>query len=67
MTVQDATRLLTDEAELLGADPEDSTGVVRQLVTAHGLEFYAWFVVCCELGSRKRERNGNTLTETISR
>ncbi len=58
MTVQEATRLLTDEAERLGADANDDQGIVRSLVTAHGLSFNAWFVVCCELADRKAQREG---------
>ncbi len=45
MTVQEATRVLTDEAERLGADANDDQGIVRELVTAHGLNFNAWFVL----------------------
>lgn len=52
MTAAEATRLLADRAHVLGADAKDSNGVVRALVTAHSLGFYAWFCVCCELGSR---------------
>ena len=52
MTVEQATNLLTNECEQLGADANDSTGVVRQVVEAHGLSFNAWFVVCCELADR---------------
>ena len=58
MTVQEATRLLTDEAEHLGADANDTNGIVRSLVTAHGLSFNAWFVVCCELADRKAQHQG---------
>ncbi len=59
MTVQEATRVLTDEAERLGADANDDQGIVRELVTAHGLNFNAWFVVCCELADRKAQKEGH--------
>lgn len=59
-TVEEATKLLTDRAEELGADANDSTGVVRQLVTDHSLSFNAWFVICCELADRKAQKAGFT-------
>ena len=49
---------LTDKAESLGADANDSQCIVRAIVTAHGLGFYAWFCVCCELAERKAKRMG---------
>jgi hypothetical protein len=58
MTAAEATRILTDEAERLGADANDSEGIVRQLVFAHGLGFNAWFCVCCELADRKAQKQG---------
>lgn len=56
--VKEAIRLLTDQAQELGADANDSTGIVRHLVTAHGLSFEAWFCVCCELADRNAQREG---------
>ena len=53
-----ATKILADEAERLGADANDDNGIVRQLVTTHGLSFCAWFCVCCELADRKAQRQG---------
>jgi hypothetical protein len=58
MTVQEAIRLLTDEAERQGAEPNDDQGIVRALVTSHGLSFNAWFCVCCELADRGAQRQG---------
>lgn len=54
----EATKLLADEAERLGADAGDDKGVVRRLVLAHGLSFFAWFCVCCELADRQARRAG---------
>jgi hypothetical protein len=58
ITVTEAVRLLADEAERLGADANDNKGIVRELVTAHGLSFNAWFCVCCELADRSAQREG---------
>ena len=58
MTVDEAIKVLTDESERLGADGNDSAGVVRSLVTKHGLGFYAWLCVCCELADRSAQREG---------
>lgn len=58
MTAQEATKILADEAERLGANANDDNGIVRQLVIAHGLEFCAWFCVCCELADRDAQRQG---------
>jgi hypothetical protein len=52
--------LLADRAEELKADPNDSAGLVRQLVTANGLGFYTWFSVCCELAERAARRGNLT-------
>lgn len=49
---------LTDEAEQRGADANDSNGIVRAVVAQHGLSFYAWFCVCCELADRSAQREG---------
>jgi hypothetical protein len=57
-TATEAITLLTDEACRLGADANDTTGVVRQLIEAHGLSFYAWFCVCCEIADRKAKELG---------
>lgn len=37
MNAQEAVRLLADEAQRQGADANDTTGIVRALVVAHGL------------------------------
>lgn len=58
MDVNEAIKVLTDEAERLNADANDTTGVVRQLVMAHGFGFEAWFCVCCELADRSAQRQG---------
>ncbi len=58
MTAAAATLILADEAERQGATPDDSAGIVRALVLAHGLEFCAWFCVCCELADRAARREG---------
>jgi len=54
ITVEKAIKLMADAAEKGGADANDSTGLVRAIVTAHGLSFNAWFCVCCELADRKK-------------
>ena len=54
ITVQQAIQILADEAQKQGADANDSTGVVREIVLAHGLSFNAWLCVCCELADRKK-------------
>ena len=56
--VNEAIQVLTDEAERLGANANDTTGVVRSLVVAHGLGFDAWLCVCCELADRSARREG---------
>ncbi len=58
MDTKEALRLLTDEAQRQGADANDSAGIVRALVTAHGLSFYAWFCVCCEMADRNAQTEG---------
>jgi hypothetical protein len=58
MTVQEAIKVLADEAETLEADANDSKGIVRRLVLANGLGFNAWFCVCCELADRAAQRQG---------
>lgn len=58
MTAKEATVILADEAERQGATPDDAAGIVRALVLAHGLEFCAWFCVCCELADRAARREG---------
>lgn len=58
ITVNEALRLLTDEAERQGAEANDEQGIVRALVVAHGLGFNAWFCVCCELADRAAKRQG---------
>ena len=72
MDIKEAIRLLTDEAQKQGADANDSTGVIRALVAAHGFGFEAWFCVCCELADRNAQKEGfkdqfaraaNTLTD----
>lgn len=58
MTIGDAIKALTDEAQRLGSDANDSKGIVRELVTRHGLGFNAWFVVCCEIADRNAQAKG---------
>jgi hypothetical protein len=58
MDTKTAIKLLTDEALKHDADANDSNGAVRQLVTAHGLGFNAWFCVCCEIADRKAQSQG---------
>lgn len=58
MTTQDAITLLADAAEQEGANANDDAGIVRAIVTQHGLGFNAWFVVCCELADRSARREG---------
>ena len=50
--------MLTDTAEALGADANDTQGIVRELVLTNGLGFNAWFCVCCELAERSAKRQG---------
>ncbi len=58
ITIEDTIRLMTDAAEEQGADVNDTNGVIRAIVTAHGLGFNAWFCVCCELADRSAQRQG---------
>jgi hypothetical protein len=58
VTIEQAIQLMADAAEEQGADANDTTGVVRAIVTAHGLEFCAWLCVCCELADRSARREG---------
>ena len=58
MTVETAIKLLTDEAQKRGANANDSNGIVRALVTAHGLGLNAWFCVCCEIADRGAQAEG---------
>lgn len=58
MTSAEATQLLADQAQELGADGADSTGIVRAIVKAHGLGVCAWLCVCCELADRDARRAG---------
>jgi hypothetical protein len=58
MDIHEAIRLLTDEAARRGADAEDNSGIVRDLVTAHGFGFDAWLCVCMKLADRSAQREG---------
>jgi hypothetical protein len=58
MDANEATQILANEAERLGAEPNDEQGIVRALVTTHGLSFNAWFCVCCELADRNARKQG---------
>jgi hypothetical protein len=49
---------LADSAEMRGASASDEDGVVRRLVESYGLDFLAWFCVCCELAERSARREG---------
>lgn len=53
-----AIRLMADDAALNGADANDSTGYVRDLVAQNGLGFNAWLCVCCELADRSAQAEG---------
>lgn len=57
-TVNDAIRLMADEAERRGENANDDGGNVRSIVTAHGLSFCAWLCVCVELANRSARREG---------
>jgi hypothetical protein len=58
MTTAEAIRLMADAAAEQGADANDSTGIVREIVVAHGLSFNAWLCVCCELADRAAQKEG---------
>jgi hypothetical protein len=60
VTVPEAVAIMADAAEKQGADANDTTGVVRDIVSAHGLGVCAWFCVCCELADRAARREGFT-------
>ena len=56
--VNTLTALMADEAERLGAECNDTEGIVRGIVQRQGLSFNAWFCVCCELADREAKREG---------
>jgi hypothetical protein len=56
--VKEAIRLMADAAEKLGADADDTKGIIRRIVTAHDLGFNAWFCVCCEIANREARGAG---------
>ncbi len=56
--LNEAIRIMADEAEKVGGEPNDENGVVRGIVLGHGLSFNAWFCVCCELADRSARRDG---------
>jgi len=56
--VADAVRVMADAAIEQGADANDTNGVVRAIVLAHGLGFNAWLCVCCEIADRAAQKNG---------
>ena len=58
MNVNEAIRIMADEAEEVGGTANDDSGAVRSIVERHGLSFNAWFCVCCELADRKAQRLG---------
>jgi hypothetical protein len=58
MKVNEAIRILTDEAIRRGAECNDTNGIVRQLVGQHGLGFNTWFCVCCEIANRDAQTRG---------
>jgi hypothetical protein len=58
ITIDTAVQLMTDAAIAQGADANDSTGIVRAIVIAHGLSFDAWFCVCCEIADRSARAEG---------
>lgn len=55
---KEATRILADEAERLGATPGDENGMVVNLMAPHRLSTLARFCVCCELADREARREG---------
>jgi hypothetical protein len=62
-TAKEAIEALTGLAVEQGADANDTTGVVRQIVTAHlpgrpDAQFAAWFCVCIEIGDRAARAEG---------
>ena len=58
LTVNQAVNLMAGYAQELGADANDESGIVRNIVSNHGLGFEAWLLVCCELADRKAQQNG---------
>lgn len=62
-TAKEAVALLADEAESLGADANDSRGIVREIVRGalpdrKAVWFAVWFSVCCELADRAARLQG---------
>jgi len=58
LTVEQAVNLMADHAQELGADSNDERGIVRSIVSNHGLGFEAWLLVCCEIADRKAQQEG---------
>lgn len=58
MDTKEAINLLATCAIELGATANDDNGIVRALVTQHGLGFNAWFCVCCEIADRNARADG---------
>lgn len=58
VTAAEATKIMTDKAQELGADAADSKGIVRALMLANGFGFDAWFCVICELADRDAQSQG---------
>lgn len=51
-------QILTNVVVERGATANDDNGIVRALVTQHGLGFNAWFCICCELANREARSEG---------
>jgi len=52
LTNEEMIRLMVAEAIRLGADGEDSTGVIREIVERHRLGFNAWLCVCIDVAKQ---------------
>ena len=65
MDAKQAVNLMADRAENLGAESNDTQGIVRAIVTENlpdrpDAQFYAWFSICCELADRAARKQGYT-------
>ena len=55
---KEATDMMADMAMKLGADCNDTNGMVRKVVTALGFGFEAWLCVCIEIADREARAEG---------
>jgi hypothetical protein len=67
VTVEQAVKLLADEAERRGATADDDGFIVRELVLENGLGFNAWLSICCELDGRHGKLNPKAFYAAIRR